>query len=284
MAEDHIDVKETAKPNTDTEPPAEQGEESGASERDARVCVIGIGASAGGLEAVSRLLEKTPVDSGAAFVIVQHLAPTKDSAMPELLGRRTSMPVYQVTDNMKIEPNTVYLIPPDKNMSMIDGALQLLDSIRSSGIRHPIDFFLKSLARDLGRSAVCVIMSGTGTDGTEGARLIKAELGLVIAQDPREARYDGMPRSVIDAGLADLVDTMAAVALAVNPICLPELALGHLRAELDHLRALLACHGRQAGAEGQHGVDMEEREAHRRERNSCRPPGSPVQVLEEVKQ
>lgn len=181
------------------------GQEPAASESVAEVCVVGIGASAGGLEAISCLLEKTHDDTGVAFVIVQHLAPTKDSAMPELLGRRTRMPVHQVTDNMKIEPNTVYLIPPGKNMSVIDGTLQLLDSIKSSGIRHPIDFFFKSLARDLGRSAVCVIMSGTGTDGTEGARVIKAELGLVIAQDPKEAKYDGMPRSVIEAGLADHV-------------------------------------------------------------------------------
>ncbi len=186
-----------------TEQAAEQEPESQTSEREAGVPVIGIGASAGGLEALSRLFEGMPVDTGAAFVVVQHLAPTKDSALPELLGRHTRMPVYQVSDNMEIQPNTVYLIPPEKNMSVVNGTLQLLNIARSSAIRHPIDFFFKSLAADLGRNAICIIMSGTGTDGTEGARAIKAELGLVIAQDPHEAKYDGMPRSVIDAGLAD---------------------------------------------------------------------------------
>jgi two-component system, chemotaxis family, CheB/CheR fusion protein len=188
-----------------TNPAAEQNEEPGEDVREEQVPVIGIGAPAGGLEALSQLLDNMPDNTGAAFVIVQHLAPTKDSALAELLSRRTRMPVNQVTDNMGIEPNTVYLIPPDKNMALMNGTLQLLDSLRASGTRHPIDYFFKSLAADLGKRAVCIIMSGTGSDGTEGARVIKANLGFVLAQDPMEAKYDGMPRSVIDAGLADHV-------------------------------------------------------------------------------
>lgn len=194
-----------------TEQTAEPEPESGISEREDRVPVIGIGASAGGLEALSHLFEGMPADTGAAFVVVQHLAPTKESAMPELLGRHTRMPVFQVSDDMEIQPNTVYVIPPEKNMSVRNGRLQLLDVARSSTIRHPIDFFFKSLAVDLGRSAICIVLSGTGTDGTGGAQVIKAELGLVIAQDPHEAKYDGMPRGVIDAGLADHILPVAEI-------------------------------------------------------------------------
>ena len=167
--------------------------------------VIGIGASAGGLEALNTLFEKMPEDTGAAFVVVQHLAPTKESSMPELLGRHSRLPVHQVTNNLRIERNTVYLIPPDKNLSIADGILQLLQLAGSSGIRHPIDFFFRSLALDRKEAAIGIILSGTGTDGTDGARTIKSELGLIVAQDPDEAKYDGMPRSVIDAGLADYI-------------------------------------------------------------------------------
>ena len=167
--------------------------------------VVGIGASAGGLESLKDLFVKMPADTGAAFVVVQHLMPDRESNMPELLGHSTKIPVYQVTDNMKIEPDTIYLIPPGKNMSIVNGTLQLLDQIEPSGIRHPIDFFFKSLALDRGAGAIGIVLSGTGTDGTAGARAIKAELGLVIAQDPEDADYDGMPRSVIDAGLSDFI-------------------------------------------------------------------------------
>jgi len=170
-----------------------------------RFPVVGIGASAGGLEALSELFTNTPGDTGAAFVVVQHLAPSRDSAMPELLRRYTKMPAHQVTDNMEIKPDTIYLIPPGKNLSLLIGTLQLLDQTLTSAIHHPIDFFLKSLAVDRGAGSVGIILSGTGTDGTEGARAIKAMLGLVIAQEPEEAKYDGMPRSVIDAGLTDYI-------------------------------------------------------------------------------
>ncbi len=186
-------------------PPGGEVPEPGGQSTNAIFSVVGIGASAGGLEALNRLFEKMPENTGASFVVVQHLAPAKESAMPELLRRHTRMPTLQVTDNVKLEPNTIYLIPPDKNLSMLNGALQLLDFPSPSGIRHPIDFFFKSLAHDRGAGAIAIVMSGTGTDGTDGVRVVKAESGLVIAQDPDEAQYDGMPRSVIDAGLADFV-------------------------------------------------------------------------------
>jgi two-component system CheB/CheR fusion protein len=167
--------------------------------------VVGIGASAGGLEALSDLFKNMPGNTGAAFVVVQHLTPDRESNMSELLQRSTRMPAHQVSDNMKIEPDKIYLIPPGKNMSIVNGTLQLLEQIEPSGIRHPIDFFFKSLAEDRHAGANGIILSGTGTDGTAGARIIKAELGLVIAQDPEEAKYDGMPRSLIDNGLTDYV-------------------------------------------------------------------------------
>ena len=196
--------REMSPKNETTSNPRESAVEKPGSGTDS-FPVIGIGASAGGLEALSELFVKMPADTGAAFVVVQHLAPTRESAMPELLERYTRMPVHQVTDNLEIKPNTIYLIPPGKNMSIMNGFLQLLDQVEPSGIRHPIDFFFKSLALDRMAGAVGIILSGTGTDGTEGARVIKSELGLVIAQDPEEAKYDGMPRSVIDAGLTNYV-------------------------------------------------------------------------------
>jgi chemotaxis response regulator CheB len=129
---------------------------------------LGIGASAGGLEALIQLLEKMPSDTGAGFVVVQHLAPTKDSTMPEILGRRTSIPVKQISDNTRIEHNTIYINPPEKNMAITKGTLQLLDQVEiTGGVRHPIDYFFRSLARDRGPGAIGVILSGTGTDGTD---------------------------------------------------------------------------------------------------------------------
>jgi two-component system, chemotaxis family, CheB/CheR fusion protein len=193
-------VKSQVYPEDQVEPaPVEQG--SGAE----NFPVVGIGASAGGLEALSELFSRMSENTGAGFVVVQHLAPSKNSAMPELLSRNTRMRVFQVTDNMPIKRNTIYLIPPGKNMSVVNGSLQLLEQIEPSGIRHPIDFFFKSLALDRRSGAIGVVLSGTGTDGTAGARAIKSELGLVIAQQPEDAKYDGMPRSVIDSGLTDYV-------------------------------------------------------------------------------
>ena len=167
--------------------------------------IVGIGASAGGLESLEQFFRHMPPDSGMAFVVVQHLDPTRHSSMPEIMSRLTSMTVHAAADGMKVVPNTIYLIPPNKNMGIQEGALFLQEPTQPHGLRLPVDFFLRSLAKEKGANAICVILSGTGTDGTLGLRAIKAELGTVFVQEPKSARYDGMPRSAINTGLADFV-------------------------------------------------------------------------------
>ena len=167
--------------------------------------IIGIGASAGGLEAFEQFFSNMPPDSGMAFVIVQHLDPTGHSSMPQILSRFTKMPIKVAENVTRVEPNSIYLLPPNKSMGVQDGALYLQEPSRPPGLRLPIDFFFRSLAKEMGPDAICIILSGTGTDGTLGLRAIKAELGTVFVQDPQSARYDGMPRSAIDTGLADFV-------------------------------------------------------------------------------
>ncbi len=167
--------------------------------------VVGIGASAGGLEALELFLKHVPEGSGLALVIIQHLDPTHKGIMVELLQRATSMPVIQTTDRLKIEPNHVYVIPPNKDLSLLHGVLHLLVPTAPRGLRLPIDFFFRSLAEDLGDSSIGVILSGMGTDGTLGLKAIKEKAGLVLVQDPTSAKFDGMPRSAIETGLADFV-------------------------------------------------------------------------------
>jgi chemotaxis methyl-accepting protein methylase len=167
--------------------------------------IVGIGASAGGLEALEQFLRQVPGGSGLAFVIVQHLDPTHKGIMPELLQRATGMEVFQVRDRMKVKPNCVYVIPPNKDMSILHGVLHLFAPTAPRGLRLPIDFFLRSLAEDRQEQSVGVILSGMGSDGTMGLRAIKEKAGLVLVQEPSSAKFDSMPRSAIDAGLADLV-------------------------------------------------------------------------------
>ena len=167
--------------------------------------VVGIGASAGGLEALELFLRNVPPGSGMAYVIVQHLDPTHKGIMPELLQRATSMKVMQVKDRTRVQPECVYVIPPNKDMSILHGILHLLDPAAPRGLRLPIDFFLRSLADDLEERSIGVILSGMGTDGTLGLKAIKGKAGVVFVQDPATAKFDGMPRSAIDAGLADVV-------------------------------------------------------------------------------
>ncbi|MCI0534385.1 MAG: PAS domain-containing protein [Verrucomicrobiales bacterium] len=167
--------------------------------------VVGIGASAGGLEALEHFLARVPKNSGMAFVIVQHLDPTRKGIMPELLQRTTGMKVIQVKDRTKVQPNCVYVIPPDKDMSILHGVLHLLEPASPRGLRLPIDFFLRSLAQDQQERSIGVILSGMGSDGTLGLRAIKEKAGVVLVQDPATAKFDGMPRSAIDSGLADIV-------------------------------------------------------------------------------
>ncbi len=167
--------------------------------------IVGIGASAGGLEALELFLQNVPAGSGMAFVIVQHLDPTHKGIMVELLQRATAMKVVQVRDRMKVEPDQVYVIPPNKDMSILHGTLHLLDPAAPRGLRLPIDFFFRSLADDRQDKSIGVILSGMGSDGTLGLRAIKEKAGAVFVQAPESAKFDGMPRSAIDAGLADVV-------------------------------------------------------------------------------
>ncbi len=167
--------------------------------------IVGIGASAGGLEALEQFLGHVPENSGMAFVIVQHLDPTHKGIMPELLQRITEMDVFQVSDQMKVKPNCVYVIPPNKDMSILHGVLHLFEPTATRGLRLPIDFFLRSLADDRQEHSIGVILSGMGSDGTMGCRAIKEKAGVVLVQEPASAKFDSMPRSAIDAGLATLV-------------------------------------------------------------------------------
>jgi chemotaxis methyl-accepting protein methylase len=167
--------------------------------------VVGIGASAGGLEALERFLRNVPAGSGMAFVIVQHQDPTHKSIMAELLQRASAMTVVQVSDRTRVQPDCVYVIPPNKHMSLLHGVLHLLDPVAPQGLRLPIDFFFRALADDVESRSIGVILSGMGTDGTLGLKAIKEKAGAVCVEDPASAKFDGMPRSAIDAGLADIV-------------------------------------------------------------------------------
>jgi two-component system CheB/CheR fusion protein len=173
--------------------------------------IVGIGASAGGLEAIEQFLRNVPANSGMAFVIIQHMDPTHKGIMHELLGRVTSTEVLEVRDRMRIKPNCVYVIPPNKDMSILHGVLHLFEPQAPRGLRLPIDYFLRSLAEDRQECSIGVILSGMGSDGTMGLRAIKEKLGLALVQEPASAKFDSMPRSAISAGLADLVAPVEAL-------------------------------------------------------------------------
>ena len=166
--------------------------------------IVGLGASAGGLEALKAFFAKVPADSGMAYIVVVHMAPTQPSMMPALLQRVAAIPVATAGDGQRIAADRVYVAPPDKDLSVYRGRIQLLDAVRQAGAL-PIDLFLRSLAQDRGHQAAAIVLSGTGTDGSLGVREIKAAEGLVLAQSEASAGYDGMPRSAIDTGLVDLV-------------------------------------------------------------------------------
>ncbi len=173
--------------------------------------VIGIGASAGGLDACRRLLDALAAGNGMAFILVQHLDPTHESMLVNLLAGHTSMTVRQATDGMLIEREHLYVIPPGTYLSVGDGALHLSQPQARHGARLPFDFLLHSLAEEYGARAISVILSGTGADGSLGLKAVKEKGGLVIAQDPDEAGYEGMPRSAIMTGAVDLVLPVAKI-------------------------------------------------------------------------
>jgi two-component system CheB/CheR fusion protein len=166
---------------------------------------VGIGASAGGLEAIESFFTNMPSDSNMAFIVVQHLSPDYKSLMVELLSKKTAMPVHRAEDGTLVMPNNVYLIPPKKNLTIFHGKLILSEQDHSRGINLPIDVFLRSLGEDKAEKAVAIILSGTGSDGMRGVRTVKECGGLVMVQDEESAKFDGMPRSAISTGLADFI-------------------------------------------------------------------------------
>ena len=169
--------------------------------------IVGVGASAGGLAAFEAFFSGMPadIDSGMAFVLVQHLAPDHESILTDLIRRYTRMQVFEVEDGMTVQPNCAYIIPPNRDMAFLNGALHLFTLPGPRGLRLPIDFFFRSLAQDQSERAICVVLSGTGSDGTQGVRAIKGAGGMAMAQNPDSTEYDGMPSSAIATGLVDYV-------------------------------------------------------------------------------
>ncbi len=167
--------------------------------------VVGIGASAGGLEALMELFQTVPKDHGLAFVIVQHLPPERESMLAEILSRHTSMPVLQVKEGMKPKPGHAYIIAPGRTLTLHRGIFKLGASVKQSSHRRPVDDFFRSLAEEQRERAIAIILSGMGSNGTAGAQVIKAVGGLCIAQNPESAKFPAMPRALIEAHLADFI-------------------------------------------------------------------------------
>ena len=177
--------------------------------------IVGIGASAGGLDACRKLVEALPARNGMAFILVQHLDPTHESMMVDLLAGHTAMTVLQAVDGVLLERDHLYVIPPGTYLSVGSGALHLSEPQARHGARLPFDFLLHSLAEEYGERAVGVILSGTAADGSLGLKAVKEKGGLVIAQEPDEAAYDGMPRNAILTGAVDLVLPVAKISDAL---------------------------------------------------------------------
>ena len=188
-------------------------------QRPADFAVVALGASAGGLDACRKFVDALPASNGMAFVLVQHLDPTHESMMVDLLAGHTSMVVSQATDGMPIKPDHLYVIPPGTYLSVGSGTLHLSRPNARHGARLPFDFLLHSLAADCGARAICVILSGSGTDGSIGLKAVKESGGFVVAQDPDEAGYDGMPRNAIMSGAVDLVLPVAKIPEALIEYC-----------------------------------------------------------------
>jgi two-component system CheB/CheR fusion protein len=193
---------------------------AGSVDHDVNLYVVGVGASAGGLDALEQFFGAMPEDTGMAFVVVQHLSPDFKSVMDELLARRTKIPVVLVEDGMRVEPNHIYLIPPKKEMIVSGGKLLLSDKGASQELMLPIDIFFRSLAEDMGERAVGIVLSGAGSDGARGIRDIHEAGGLVLCQDESSAYFDGMPRSARETGVVDFI---------LPPAQMPGALLDHVR-------------------------------------------------------
>ena len=181
----------------------------------AKFPVVAIGASAGGLKACQMLLDAVPAANRMAFIVVQHLDPNHDSMMADLLAGHTRMPVAQASDGMTVEREHVYVIPPGVHISGRQRDVTAFPGVGASGDRRPFDFLLESVAREYGARSVCVILSGTGSDGSEGLKAIKEQGGLVIAQDINEAEYGGMPESAVATGHVEYMLPVAKIAEAL---------------------------------------------------------------------
>lgn len=173
--------------------------------------IVGVGASAGGLEAFREFLIALPKDPGWAFVFIQHLAPKHDSMMAKLLNKMTELDVVEAEDDTALEPNHVYVIPPDRYIRIENSRIMLDDPVKENGLRLPIDYFFRSLAEQNKERAIAIILTGTGSDGSAGLRDVKGAGGLVIVQQPREAQYDAMPRNAIKTDMVDFVEPIASI-------------------------------------------------------------------------
>ncbi len=167
--------------------------------------VVGIGASAGGLDAFKKLIKAIPEDSGMAYILVQHLHPDYNSSLPEILQRETNIPVHEISDNVEVKPDQIYIIPANKILVATDGILQLSPRPSKDQKNMPIDIFFSSLAEVHQSHAIGVVLSGTGIDGTLGLKNIKGQGGITFAQDPESAAYDAMPQSAINADVVDFI-------------------------------------------------------------------------------
>ncbi|MBA3723393.1 MAG: PAS domain S-box protein [Candidatus Levybacteria bacterium] len=196
--------------------------------------IVGIGASAGGLEAFTQLLKALPIDTGMVFVLVQHLDPTHESILPEILARTTKMSVQQAKENMKIEPNGIYVIPPNVDMTLIDGILKLTPRSQSSSPHMSIDRFFRSLATDNQHNVIGIVLSGTGSDGTLGLKAMKAEGGITMAQD-KTAKYQAMPLSAIASDCVDFILSPIEIARELEKISRHPFMHLAQRKELDEI-------------------------------------------------
>jgi two-component system CheB/CheR fusion protein len=180
-------------------------------QEDAPNYIVGIGASAGGLQAIESFFDNMPPDTGLAFVIVQHLSPDFKSLMDELLARHTTMSIHKVTDRLEVRANSIYLIPPEQNMALSQGKLLLSDQDTQRGVNLPIDIFFRSLAIDSAEKSICIVLSGTGSDGSRGLVDVAEAGGLVIAQSPETSGFDGMPRAAAATGRSHLTSSPEAM-------------------------------------------------------------------------
>ena len=180
------------------------GEKDGLKPVETSFPTVGIGASAGGLGALQTFLAEIPPDTGAAYVVIVHLEPAHTSELAEILARKAHIPVQQVNGKMALEPDNIYVIPPNKQLRILNREIDSLAFDEPRGRRSPIDLFFRSLADQHG-DGFAVILTGAGSDGTVGAKAIKEAGGLILVQDPNEAEYPSMPRSAIATGLADVV-------------------------------------------------------------------------------